>query len=237
MEFLMPHITRAPGQVVICCRVPDHASEADASRWRAEASSRGIEVTWCVAPTGMRSWLSGADSGRELAVRIGDADREGSLSRGEIQAAVRLKGVSAAVVDGDRPLDHRRLLVENGIEIVVTQRLHPVNRQTRRPAPLGWDCRCVLWGLWEAGYTAPRRRLLGLLEDSRPRAGGLTVISTGCRPGERAEAGIARLRQTLGHLQASLRSHRIEPRLLADLPTVLPRGHSNGDRGSILAAA
>jgi len=233
----MPTTSPAVGQVVTCCRVPDHASEAEMARWRAEAASRGVAVTWCVASADLEQWASATGNARELAVRVGEAAREGSVERSEIREAVRQRVVSAAVVEGDRPLDHRRLLVEGGIEVVATERLHAVDRQTRRPAPHGWDCRCVLWGLWETGYTAPRRRMFGLLEDTRPRAGGLTVVATGCRPGDRAEVGLARLRLTLSQLKPGLRSQTTTECLLADLPARLQGGHTSEDRGSILAAA
>lgn len=233
----MPPFAQATGQVVICCRVPNHASEADIARWRAEASSRGVAVTWCVAPSDVGDWLAAGSTASQLAVRIGHAQSDQPLGRGEIREALREQRLSAAVLEGDRPLDHRRLLVEHGIEAVVTERLHPVDRQSRRPAPQGWDCRCVLWGLWEAGYTAPRKRLFGLLNDSRPQAGRLSIVSTGCRDGSHAEAGLAHLRQTVGRLQASLRSHSLEACLLADLPARLQGGTSREDQRSILAAA
>ena len=233
----MPNSPNAVGHVVICCRVPEDASELETARWRAEASSRGVAVTWCVAPDDVERWLEATGSGRTLAVCVGNAASEAELGRDEIRDALRQRLVSAAVVEGDRPIDHRRLFVEGGVDVVATERLHPVDRQSRRPAPQGWDCRCVLWGLWETGYTAPRRRLFGLLDDSRPRAGRLTVIKTGCRPNDRSDVGLSRLRQTLTQLQPSLRSHAVSGCLLADLPARLQGGHTSEDRGSILAAA
>lgn len=235
----MPSSPRDSGRVVICCRVPDNTSEADVARWQGEASSRGVAVTWAVSPDDLPVWLAGGGSERALAVRVGAEAGAGRIDRAEIRRALRTcRGqVSAAVIDGDRELDHRGLFVESGIEVVASPQLHAVNRPSRRPSPAGWDCRCQVWGLWEAGFTTPRRRLFGLMEDNRPRRTGLTLLETGCRPGEKQDVGLARLRHTIAQVQPSLRHHGIRDGLLADVPALLQGGQAHTDRGSILAAA
>lgn len=235
----MPSLPRDIGQVVICCRVPDHTTEADAARWQGEASTRGVAVTWAISAGDLPVWLASSGAGRSLAVRIGDEAGSGRIARSEIRQALRNNygRVSAAVIDGDREIDHRGLLIESGIEVVAAPHLHAVDRPSRRPPPAGWECRCQVWGLWEAGFTAPRRRLFGLVEDNRPRRGGLTLLETGCRRGDRPDAGLARLRHTLALVQNSLRNHAVGNCLLSDVPTLLQGGQPSADRGSILAAA
>jgi len=235
----MPSLPQDIGQVGICCRVPDRATEADVSRWQGEATSRSVAVTWAVSADDLPVWLASSGDGRTLAVRVGDEAGEGRLERPEIRRALRnaCGRVSAAVIDGDRAIDHRGLFIEGGIDVVAAPQLHAVDRPSRRPPPAGWDCRCQVWGLWEAGFTAPRRRLFGLVEDNRPRRGGLTLLETGCRPGDRLDVGLARLRQTLALVQPSLHNHTVRTSLLSELPTLLPGGHASADRGSILAAA
>jgi hypothetical protein len=235
----MPRSPRDVGHVVICCRVPHTASPADATRWQAEATSRGVPVTWSVAPEAVETWLESCDTQSAVAVQIGNATVHGSLQREEIRSCLRHAGgrLAAAVVHNDRPLDHRGLFVEGGIEIVATHKLHAVDRQSRRPPPAGWDCRCLQWGLWEAGFSSPRRRLFGLVEDRRPQAGRLTLLATGCDDHDRPDAGLAKLRQTLVQVEAAVRSRGVRASLLSDLPRQLQGGAAPEDRGSILAAA
>lgn len=235
----MPRSPRDVGHVIICCRVPQDASPADAARWQAEVASRGIPVTWTVAPEAIDQWLDVCGTAGNLAVQVGNAVSSGSLQREEIRGSLRRAAgrLSAAVVHADRPLDHRGLFIEAGIDIVATQRLHAVDRQSRRPPPAGWECRCLQWGLWEAGFTSPRRRLFGLLQDRRPQTGRLTILETGCTAQDRPEAGLAKLRHTLTHVESAVRQQLTHAGLLADLPRRLQGGLAAEDRGSILAAA
>ena len=235
----MPRSPQFAGHVVICCRVPHTTSHADATRWQAEVASRGVPVTWSVTPESLETWLEICGTPSAIAVQIGNARANGSLQREEIRSGLRHAAgrLSAAVVHNDRPLDHRGLFVEGGIEIVATHRLHAVGRQSRRPPPAGWDCRCLQWGLWEAGFSSPRRRLFGLIEDRRPQTGRLTLLETGCGEQDRPEAGLAKLRQTLLQVEAAVRSNGVRASLLADLPRQLHGGLAADDRGSILAAA
>lgn len=238
-ECLMPRNDRTVGQVVLCCRVPEQTSDTEAARWQAEAARRGIPVTWVVTPEQASQWFETSGAQQPLAVRIGDPLAAEPMERAEIRGSLHASGgqVSAAVLEGDQPLEHRELFLEAGIDIVASSRLHRANRGSRRPAPHGWECRCLLWGLWEAAFTAPRRRLFGLVAESRPQRGRLTLLQTGCRHGEPADVGFARLRQTLSQVQAGLGRGGVEASLLSELPSLLQGGHTTADRGSILAAA
>ena len=232
----MPRNDRAPGHVVICCHVPEQLSAAEAARWQAESSARGVPVTWSVAPSDLPAWQEACGSASRVAVRLSGAGlRERSLLRLALRSAAGQ--VSAVVLEGDQPLEHRDLFVDAGIEMLATEQLPQADRQSRRPSPPGWDCRCLQWGLWEAAFTPPRRRLLGLLEDHRPQPGKLTLLASGGRPGEQPEAGIARLRQTLSQVHTALRSTTVQGCFLSDLPSLLQGGHASADRGSILSAA
>jgi hypothetical protein len=235
----MPHSTRDVGHVVICCRVPEGLSLQEADRWRNEASVRGIRVTWCVAPGGVRDWLEHDPSCGDVAVRLPAPSTGGRMDPQTVRSGLETVAgrVSSAVVDGDQPLDHRRLFRDAGIQVVAVESLHPVSRQSRRPPPAGWECRCLLWGLWEVGFTGPQPRLFGLLKDHRPKAGRLTVVETGCREDEDPRSGFTRLRDTMGYFYPLFRQPQIRSCLLSDLPAGLQRNRAADERGSILAAA
>lgn len=225
----------SPAEVVVCCRVPDRASDAVVARWRGQAEAAGVAVTWVTPAADLHRW--GEHGSRERALFI---DAASSNDRAELRrqlAAAAAGEVTAAVIAGDQPLDHRQLFVEQRIDVVTTRQLHAVTRQTRRPPPPGWNCRCVLWGLWEVAVTPPRRRWFGLVEDRRATPGGLTVIETGCRPGETDAAGLERLRGTLGQIRNDALRAAIQISYLADLPTLMAGGRSGREQASILAAA
>jgi hypothetical protein len=225
----------ASADLIVCCHVPDHATDADVTRWRGQADAVGVAVTWVTSAAGLSRW--GDHGAGAWALRI---DAGSSQDRCELRrqlAAAATGQITAAVMAGDVPLEHHQLFVDHGIDVVATRRLHAATRQNRRPPPPGWDCRCVFWGLWEVAFTTPRRRWFGLVEDRRTPPGGLTVIETGCRPGETDAAGFARLRVTLGGIRDDASRATIQVAHLADLPALIAGGQRGREPSSILAAA
>jgi hypothetical protein len=91
-------------------------------------------------------------------------------------------GLSAIAMDQSAAITHRDLLVEEGVRVVLVDRLVGGTRGSRRPAPVGWRCRNAAWSLWEVEIDAPRSpgplAALGLGRGPRVRRGGLSVVST-----------------------------------------------------------
>jgi hypothetical protein len=85
-------------------------------------------------------------------------------------------------VRGGEQLEHRSLLVEEGIRLAVVESLGGTGRGSRRPAPSGWRCRNASWGLWEVELSPPRRDgplgWLRLSDLPRPRGRSLHVLRT-----------------------------------------------------------
>ena len=140
--------------------------------------------------------------------------------------------IGAAVGGAGVTLIHRDLLVDAGIRIAAVDRFDEAGR-SRRPAPDGWACRSVVWGLWEAEATAP----LGpgfarwLPWGGRPAPGSLTLTTVDLDPDARI-AGAA-LGKAVGRWQ-DCRGVRMAR--LNDLPALLG-GEGPSRSGSVLRAA
>lgn len=142
------------------------------------------------------TWLAPAD---RLAVAVGLARRQAGsavaleLSTAAFESRSRLRALlargreaapdlAAVAVRGVVEAEHRGLLVEEGIRVVLVESLGESGRGSRRPAPAGWRCRNASWGLWEVEVASARPRSplswLGLLGLPRPRRGSLHVLRT-----------------------------------------------------------
>jgi len=88
---------------------------------------------------------------------------------------------------------HRDLLVDAGVRVAAMDRFDDAGRGTRRPAPDGWACRSVVWGLWEVESSAPRRGLGQWLPwGGSPAAGSLSLVTVDLdADGRIAEAVVA----------------------------------------------
>ncbi|MFM8826870.1 MAG: hypothetical protein ACKOFT_07310, partial [Actinomycetota bacterium] len=88
---------------------------------------------------------------RDFALRIAPEwlDSKQVLRRRLAEVRRALPGVVTAVHRGPKPLAHRTLFVEEGFQIVVVDAFTDERRSSRRPAPSGWPCRNLAWGLWE----------------------------------------------------------------------------------------
>ena len=140
-------------------------------------------------------------------------------------------GLEAAVLRGPT-LAHHAVLAEEGIRVVVVDAFADVGRGSRRPAPAGWACRNVAWGLWEVRACPPRRSaawawLPGL---PAPRRGGLHVADVGTD-------SIGRLRRLLDWAGRGVAGRRAVAVTLADLPAILEGRRSVAVGASVLKAA
>lgn len=210
----------SPATVVICAPLERRAVPVDARP--------GVPVTWVAD---LETILARADrlDGGALALAI---EPEWMASRQALRAAVvrarhAAPGLEAAVLRGGT-LVHHAVLADEGIRAVVVDGFAPLGRSGRRPAPAGWPCRNVAWGLWEVRACPPRRSawwswLPGL---PGPRAGGLHVAPVEAEPGrllDWASRAVAR-----GHAVAVT---------LGDLPAILEGRRPAALASSVLAAA
>lgn len=90
--------------------------------------------------------------------------------------------LEAIAVRGGGTVEHRTLLVEEGVRVVLVDSLAGNVRGSRRPSPAGWRCHNPAWGLWEVEMTPASRpgplSAFGLSSRPRVRRGGLAVLGT-----------------------------------------------------------
>lgn len=220
---------RRPAVATICATLPEGGRGIASSLM----AGRGAAVTWCLRPDSAGNVAEAVDDGGRgcaLLVEGTLADSRAALRRavGEVRDA--LPGLEAVVLRGATPLGHHDLLAAAGIRVAVVEAFGPAIRGSRRPAPAGWSCRSVVWGLWEVQLTSAVRRGWRRLVPAgwtRPRAGSLQVIHDHV-PG---------LTPTVSRWLERGRSGAVEPVLLADLPAVLGNQGRVAAGGSILRAA
>lgn len=237
------HVDRAPATFVVCCSVPEGVRPDEFVAWAEIAVRAGVPVSWAARPADMPVVLGVLDT---VAIRFDvalDLDHDALASRPalrrELAAARAVAGaVHCAVAAGSPRLEHRSLLVEQGIQTIALGGFDGVARSSRRPPPAGWACRTVVWGLWEARTVPePRRpRLFRLLPwgvGTMATPGGLTVVhidpaTTGSRVGR---VRLERLVQWIGRCTAT-----VEATLLSDLPGLLGVAGQR-EAGSVLRRA
>ncbi len=224
---------RSPATVVIVARVPEGTEErafADLT-----ASAGRVPVTWAMdSDTLGRSADVAVDGGRALVI-----DAAGAASRQELRRRLAaLAGLGTAVdsivfAPGVHA-SHRDLLVDASVAAVAVDRFDEVPRGTRRPAPAGWRCRSVVWGLWEIEMAPAAGGSLGrwLPWRGSPAPGSLLVetIDLGSEP-RAARERLARV--TSRHAGAGSAVRLLS---LGGLARMLGQGTS-ASGGSVLRAA
>lgn len=177
----------SPATIVICATLPRQVRPERCSGLVRAAANLPVPVTWLAAIDRL------ADVGAEIARNAGTADIAVDVPAVECSSRQRLRrflararevtpGLAAAAMHGRAALEHRPLLVGEGIGVVLVGALGEESRCVRRPAPRGWSCRNVAWGLWEVQAGQSRggglARWLGIPGLPRPRAGSLQVLRT-----------------------------------------------------------
>jgi hypothetical protein len=239
----------APATVLICAALPQtDRSHATADRLSAVPVTAAVPAVPAVPVT----WIGSV----ETVIRGGFApDRsdiaielqpEWFTSRQALRTAIArargaVPGIETAVLRGT-PLEHRELLAESGIRVVMVDAFADTDRGSRRPAPQGWPCRHVAWGLWEV--ESARQRPTGLrawlprftsLPSARP--GGLHVLlDRTVVPGGRG-AMSPRVERWIEQVQARQARGAVVAATLADLPTLVEGRHRQAFGGSVLRAA
>ena len=234
----MAHNERQPATLVICCHAPRGIGPSEAAAWRQAAEREGQRVTWIVSASDADAWLSSTAAG-DLAVRL-EAGRGGcrrQASRAAMRLAIRgLPGVTAAFVDDPHLLDHRDLLLAEGISVAAVRQFDPEPRRSRRPPPQGWACRSLLWGLWETSLEPPRRRLRLPWSGEMPAA-SLRFIETGSTSRESAAVALRKLEHALRRVSRDEGRGRCRTIRLGELPARIEGRDSTAGRGNILRAA
>lgn len=177
--------SNAPATLVICAALPK-AGRADAAGPRGLLRMPDVPITWLAPWDGLAAAVAIAESqaGCGVALEVPAAAFESRQRLRTLLARGRdvLPGLTAIAVRGPATPEHRSLLVEEGVRVILVESLGSSDRGSRRPAPRGWRCRNAAWGLWEVELAPPPRRgplaWLGLAGIPRPRRGSLNVLRT-----------------------------------------------------------
>jgi hypothetical protein len=170
-------------------------------------------------------------------------DSAAASSRRELRSVLRaarqaVPQLRAAVIEHEMEVPQPDLLVEEGITVVLTSRFSGTGRP-RRPAPAGWPCRSVQWGLWELlrhSSTAKSWRPKLFQQSGVPRlspgtlAGIDAATPTGSFEGRRIKSLLARVKKQVA-------SGRLIVPKLEELPGLVCGGSSSQAPSSILRAA
>ena len=227
-----------PATVVICCGIPRGLPSDTLLQWIERSRQAGVCVTW-VAELADLPRVSRSAGQKSVALSL-DPDWLSSrqLLR-EAFAELRAAGsqIDAVSARGPLPLEHRDLFVAAGIRTVVVEEFSGPAKGSRRPAPAGWPCRSVVWGLWEVRASAATpaslpERLLPWRSRACVPAGGLAVVYAAAS----ADAGAAHLERLLAWQRRQGRPDGVRGTELATIPSLLA-GAQQGATQSVLKAA
>jgi hypothetical protein len=224
-----------PATVVILARIDATITADGFETLAASVRSTDAAVTW-VADGDTLKRLSRLTADQSWALVLDGTETDSRQRLRQHLIGLRRTAVDGVVVADRGTIAQRDLLVAEGIRTAVVDRFDDVTRGSRRPAPEGWACRSVVWGLWEVESTPTRAgSVLGrwLPWIGGPAAGSLTVVTV-----SQAGAGILATSDRLTRVIAAHRAGRHPKRFarLGDLPSLLGSGGQvNG--GSVLRAA
>lgn len=234
----------APTTIVILCHLPRGTTAAETAGLRHSANRAGVPVSW-VAETaefeGICGQIAGSAGTSDEAVLALDEASLGSRPslRQALTTARRTRPDLTAVVGAaDLTMDHRSLLVAEGVATACLRRFDDLGRGSRRPAPQGWHCRSMLWGLWEvtvSPWPATGRMLPWAASPIGPR-GSLRVIEIGRGVDRGNHSPRSRLDQLLALVQQRCVRGQLQAARLSDLPDLLSGG-GRSRTGSVLTAA
>lgn len=238
------HAVDDSATVLITATLPTTPARSSQLELRTDEAAR-VPVTWIATWDRIANVAEALPDGGDLALELPAAvldDRQRLrtlLARGR-EAVPTLGSVA---IRGVRPLEHRGLLVEEGIRIALVETLGDTDRGSRRPAPRGWRCRNAAWGLWEVEITPPRRRglfnPLGIGGRPRPRRRSLHVLRTeGLTIGNAGDIFPAtRLARLVSWGSRHVTRGRARAVTLGDLAAVLSGGEPGSHGRSVLRAA
>ena len=235
-----------PTTLVICCQLPAGMPQATMETCLDIDRRSAVPVTWIATIDRLKLLADRAvttGSPRNVALEVPANQSRQELRQLLARTAAEAPGVDAAAIRGPLPGEHRRVLIDGGIRIVCRDRFEDVTRGSRRPAPHGWPCRSMLWGLWEvtqANAIPPGlvSRLLPWGAQQAPAAGSLAVIDVGGQ-GPAADAASIRGRIEQWRSWAEKRPARgqVAFATLSDLPALIAGSGRLPEGGSVLKAA
>jgi len=156
------------------------------------------------------------------------------------RARAAIPSLDTVVLRGSTPLVHRAVLVEEGVRTICVDHFDDQTRGNRRPAPQGWVCRSVVWGLWEV-QAAPQhfsgfvRKLFPWSEAPHLVSGSLAVLHAGS--GGTPRATHERLVKLLRWVDRKRCTGDLHLAGLVDVPALLKGAGHGAFGGSVLKAA
>ena len=240
------NVETAPATVGICCRLPARIMATELADWVQLAHRSAAAITWVAGVDNLHtlgSVLSDQSGTTRIAVEADEVLLGSRQALRRTIAAVRQEcgQLDAVVAAGGPAVPHRSLLVDEGIRALCVDRFEQVSRGSRRPAPHGWPCRSLLWGLWEvAGAAKPTFGPLGRVlhwRALRPLAPGtLSVLHVTATTDGASRTIRSRLERVLGLVTRRRARAPVNVIHLADLPDLLVGGDA-ARTGSVLKAA
>lgn len=241
-------IDGTPTTLVICCQVTSRTPSDRLQAWVRRTREAVVPVTWVATLESLastRDVLGGADRSGGLALALEPAWLSSrQCLRGMIgRARAVVPSLDAVVLRGAAPLEHRAVLVEEGIRTVAVDAFGDVAKVSRRPAPDGWPCRSVVWGLWEirsgpVPASGVMARLFSWRSFPRTTPGGLAIVHVGEEPsGDSSPTTTNRLERLLGWVDRQRRSEAVHLAGLTDVPALLAGVGRLPLHGSVLKAA
>jgi hypothetical protein len=233
--------SRPSSTVVICAGAPRQPAGRQAN-WVETARSLAVPVTWLAGVDDLAAIAGAADL--DVAIDIPPAACGSRQRLRDLLARGRdlLPDINSVVLRGPTALEHRVLLAEHGVSVALVDAFSDEGRGCRRPAPRGWACRNVVWGLWEVLVTPPRpggiAGWLGLGGSPRLNAGGLQVLRGEAATGGTAAAFVPpRLQRWIAWAEQRRARGGVDVVELSAVPRLIAGAGRQPMAGSVLRAA
>lgn len=237
-----------PATVAVCAGLPADARPDACRSWLGQRRHASVPVTWAMSVEVMEGLAAVLDQAPacDMAVAL---DHESLDSRQTMRSMIArarrvVPTLCSVVLRGTRPLEHRAVLVEEGIRLVLVDAFDGPLRRDRRPAPPGWPVRNLAWGLWEVRIAECHRPglwalLTGQGPLARPAVGSLRVLHAGdvAVSGGTPHASGSSLDRWLTWVERRHAEGAVTPVSLTTLARMLTGSASDGLGGSILRAA